>query len=262
MNIELLSTLSALNTLTSANQSMSSTSTNTGFDLAMKSLLTALSNVSSNSSGEDSNDCDCSSGGQNSSSNNLNGVTINIGRIEIINGTNGSSTLEDIFVNSNTSTSNTYTDTSTNVTEIKLSDKNSTIEIEQAIETSAEKYGVDADLIRAVIKTESNFNPNVTSSSGAKGLMQLMPINYNYYGLSDPFDIVENIDAGTKHLKSYIDKYDGDIEMGLMAYNGGPTRMADRGVTSIDDIYKMPTETQNYVPKVINSYKTFKTELV
>ena len=151
---------------------------------------------------------------------------------------------------------------STETENIKLSDKNSTIEIERAIESSAKKYGVDADLIRAIIKTESNFNPNVVSSAGAKGLMQLMPENCKEYGVVDPFDIEENIDAGTRHIKEYIDKYDGDIQMGLMAYNGGPTRMKNRGVNSIDDIYKMPKETQNYVPKVMKYYNEYKSQLV
>ena len=62
-------------------------------------------------------------------------------------------------------------------------------------------------------------------------------------------------DGGTRHIKEYLDKYNGDVEMALMAYNGGPTRMAKRGVKSINDIYKMPKETQNYVPKVMKYYK-------
>ena len=69
------------------------------------------------------------------------------------------------------------------------------------------------------------------------------------------FDIEQNIDGGTRHIKEYLDKYNGDVEMALMAYNGGPTRMAKRGVKSINDIYKMPKETQNYVPKVMKYYK-------
>lgn len=126
--------------------------------------------------------------------------------------------------------------------------------IDNAISISSAKYGVDENLIRAIIKVESNFNPNTVSSAGAKGLMQLMPFNCEDLGVTDPFDIYQNIDGGTRHIKEYIDKYDGDIQMGLMAYNGGPTRMAQRGVKSINDIYKMPKETQNYVPKVMKYY--------
>ena len=87
--------------------------------------------------------------------------------------------------------------------------------------------------------------------------MQLMPENCKALGVEDPFNIEQNIEGGVKHIKEYIDRYDGDIEMALMAYNGGPTRMMNRGVTSIDDIYKMPKETQNYVPKVMSYYRGF-----
>lgn len=128
--------------------------------------------------------------------------------------------------------------------------------IEYAIEMYSNKYGVDSKLIKSIIKTESNFDPNVVSESGAQGLMQLMPEISQSLGVTNPFDIEQNIDGGIRHIKSYIDRYDGDVEMALMAYNGGPTRMMNRGVTSINDIYKMPKETQNYVPKVMNYYRS------
>ncbi|MGL5663249.1 MAG: lytic transglycosylase domain-containing protein [Cetobacterium sp.] len=127
--------------------------------------------------------------------------------------------------------------------------------IENAISKASKKHGVDEKLIKSIIKVESNFNPNVVSSAGAKGLMQLMPENCKTYGVSDPFNIEQNVDAGTRHIKDYLNKYDQDVEMALMAYNGGPTRMARRGVKSINDIYKMPKETQNYVPKVMKYYR-------
>ena len=129
--------------------------------------------------------------------------------------------------------------------------------IENAIQLYSNKYNVDSNLIKAIIKAESNFNPNAGSSAGAKGLMQLMPENCKSLGVSDPFNIEQNIEGGVKHIKEYLDRYDGDVEMALMAYNGGPTRMMNRGVKSIDDIYKMPKETQNYVPKVMGYYKGF-----
>ena len=75
-----------------------------------------------------------------------------------------------------------------------------------------------------------------------------MPENCKALGLEDPFNIEQNIEGGVKHIKEYIDRYDGDIEMALMM---------NRGVTSIDDIYKMPKETQNYVPKVMSYYRGF-----
>ncbi|MGL4802940.1 MAG: lytic transglycosylase domain-containing protein [Cetobacterium sp.] len=127
--------------------------------------------------------------------------------------------------------------------------------IENAIKISSQKYGVDENLIKAIIKVESNFNPKVESSAGAKGLMQLMPENCKALNVQDPFNIEQNIDGGTRHIKEYLDRYNGNVEMALMAYNGGPTRMMRRGVNSIQDIYKMPKETQNYVPKVMKYYR-------
>ena len=127
--------------------------------------------------------------------------------------------------------------------------------IENAVQLYSNKYGVDSNLVKAIIKTESNFDPNVVSSAGAKGLMQLMPENCRDLGVEDPFNIEQNIEGGVKHIKEYIDRYNGDVEMALMAYNGGPTRMMNRGVKSMADIYKMPKETQNYIPKVMKYYR-------
>lgn len=134
-------------------------------------------------------------------------------------------------------------------------DKSVNERIESAIDKAAKKYGVDENLIRSIIKVESNFNPKAASSAGAKGLMQLMPFNCTDLGVTNPFDIEQNVDGGTRHIKQYLNMYDGDVQMALMAYNGGPGRMASRGVNSINDLYKMPKETQNYVPKVMGYYK-------
>lgn len=252
MNIESLSTLSQLSSLTS---NYNKNTNSEAFDIALSSLLTAISRVNNynNSSanittnmGGCANCCCCGNCGLNTKTQNI----------------QNSLSIDDLSNTINSTQIANKLEASTETENIKLSDKNSTIEIERAIESSAKKYGVDADLIRAIIKTESNFNPNVVSSAGAKGLMQLMPENCKEYGVVDPFDIEENIDAGTRHIKEYIDKYDGDIQMGLMAYNGGPTRMKNRGVNSIDDIYKMPKETQNYVPKVMKYYNEYKSQLV
>lgn len=142
-----------------------------------------------------------------------------------------------------------------NITSVNNENLNKDERIAAAIDKSASKYGVDPSLIRAIIKVESNFDPNVVSSAGAMGLMQIMPENCTALGITDPLNIEQNIDGGVRHIKDYINRYSGDIEMALMAYNGGPTRMMNRGVTSIDDIYKMPKETQNYVPKVMKYYR-------
>lgn len=165
--------------------------------------------------------------------------------------------------NNNTQTSNSKTEnldtvnSMHNSTKLTATSKNKDVnaQIEDAIAISSKKYGVDENLIRSIIKVESDFNPKCTSKAGAKGLMQLMPENCRDLGVKNPFDIYENIDGGTRHIKEYLDKYNGDTKMALMAYNGGPTRMRKRGVNSPEDIYLMPKETQNYVPKVMKYYK-------
>lgn len=125
--------------------------------------------------------------------------------------------------------------------------------INNAITSASKKYGVDEGLIRAIIKQESDFNPNVTSSAGAMGLMQLMPANCKEDGVTDPFNIEQNIDGGTKQLKGYLNKYK-NTEMALMAYNAGPGTVQKRGVKSVNDLYKMPSETRNYVVKIMKNY--------
>ena len=110
---------------------------------------------------------------------------------------------------------------SSNNVEISNSNLTQKQQIEDAVLKASRKYGVDANLIKAVIKTESNFKVNAVSSAGAKGLMQIMPANFKSLGITNPFDIYQNIDGGTKLLKEYMDRYNGDVEMALMAYNGG-----------------------------------------
>jgi membrane-bound lytic murein transglycosylase B len=127
--------------------------------------------------------------------------------------------------------------------------------IYNAVSTASKKYGVDSNLILAIIKQESDFDANSTSSSGAAGLMQIMPQNFAHVGITDEYDVDQNINGGTKMLKEYLNQYGGNTELALMAYNGGPGTMQKRGVSSAADLYKMPNETQNYVPKVIGYYK-------
>ena len=127
--------------------------------------------------------------------------------------------------------------------------------IYNAVNTAAKNYGVDSNLILAIIKQESDFDPNSTSGSGAAGLMQIMPQNFAHVGITDGYDVDQNINGGTKLFKEYLDQYGGNTEMALMAYNGGPGTMQKRGVSSAADLYKMPKETQNYVPKVMGYYR-------
>ena len=126
-------------------------------------------------------------------------------------------------------------------------------EIYDTVNKYASKYGVDPKLVLGVIKAESNFNSNAVSPVGAKGLMQLMPSVCQDMGVSNPYNIDENIKGGVKLLKTHLDKYNGNISMALMAYNAGPGTVQSRGVISVSDLYKMPTETQNYVKKIMSS---------
>ena len=89
--------------------------------------------------------------------------------------------------------------------------------------------------------------------------MQLMPGNLASYGVSDPFNIEQNIDAGTRHIKGNLTKYGNDTNMALAAYNYGPGNMASRGITSSSDFYKLPSETKNYLQKLIIYCKNLST---
>lgn len=116
-------------------------------------------------------------------------------------------------------------------------------DLEDIINDAAAAYGVDADLIRSVIKAESNFEPNSTSSRGAQGLMQLMPATARELGVADPYDPRQNIMGGVRYLRILLDRYHGDQSLTLAAYNWGMGNVEKYPG-------RLPRETQAYISRV------------
>jgi soluble lytic murein transglycosylase-like protein len=124
-------------------------------------------------------------------------------------------------------------------------------DIEQIIKKASARYDVDPDLTRAVVKAESDFNPGCTSSKGAMGLMQLMPPTARELGVQNPYDPGENVYAGTRYLKQLLDRYDGDVNTALSAYNWGMGNV-ERNPG------KLPQETRTYITRVNRYYQEAK----
>jgi soluble lytic murein transglycosylase-like protein len=121
-------------------------------------------------------------------------------------------------------------------------------QVDSAIEQSAARHNLDPNLVRAVVKVESNFNPNAVSRKGAMGLMQLMPRTARQLNVTNPFDPEQNVDAGVRHLKALLQNYRGNVPLTLAAYNAGEGAVArSAGIPHI-------AETRDYVRRITALY--------
>ena len=123
---------------------------------------------------------------------------------------------------------------------------------EGLIRSASNRYSIDADLIRAIIKVESDFDSTARSLKGATGLMQLMPETARLHNVEDLYDPSANIEGGVRHLKLLLGKYQGDLELSLAAYNAG--------IKAVEKHGGVPpfAETRDYVRRVLNYYQTYR----
>ncbi len=120
--------------------------------------------------------------------------------------------------------------------------------VEALVREAAERHRVDPALVRAVIETESNWNSGAMSRKGAVGLMQLIPTTAQRFGANDLFNPKQNVDAGVRYLKTLLERYNGNLDLALAAYNAGEG--------AVDRAHGIPSyrETRNYVQKVQDAY--------
>lgn len=130
----------------------------------------------------------------------------------------------------------------------KSSGSASTSSFESLIQKASQKYGVDADLVKAVIQNESAYDPAAVSSAGAMGLMQLMPATAENLGVENPMDPAENIEGGVKLLRELLTQFGGNLTNTVAAYNAGAGAVMQYGGVPP---YQ---ETQTYVKRVLSTY--------
>lgn len=120
---------------------------------------------------------------------------------------------------------------------------------DELIAQAAARNGIDPNLVVAVMRQESGFNPRARSYKGASGLMQLMPATAARFGVTNIYDVAQNIEGGAKYLRFLLDTFNGDIELTLAGYNAGEHAVMNSG-------YRVPRyrETQNYVKSISARY--------
>lgn len=127
---------------------------------------------------------------------------------------------------------------------------------DRVIHAAAGRHDVDAELILAIIMAESQLNPRAISKRGAKGLMQLMPVTADALDVDNVYNPEENINAGTRHFRWLLDRFDGNVKLALAAYNAG-----EQNVLRFNGIPPYP-ETRAYVARVLNYYSARKQDFV
>lgn len=123
---------------------------------------------------------------------------------------------------------------------------------EDVIRSISVRHSMDTDLVRAVIRAESDFNSTARSHKGAMGLMQLMPDTARFHNVADAFNPVDNVEGGVRHLKMLLERYQGNLELSLAAYNAGSGAVEKHG--GIPPF----AETREYVRRVLRFYDSYR----